>query len=265
MSGFRTLGFAAVVVGALITWQVVAHAEEDHGATKNAAANAEHANHAEQTRIGDVYPLLTDPVSDEPLAKVDKPIVVIHHGRDLRFANAANVEKFNADPDMYLAKVDAMIIAQQKPLYPLSTCMVSGEKLDGDMGAPVDLVYGNRLVRFCCKSCLGDFKKDPAKYLATLDAAVIEAQKKDYPLTQCMISGDKFGGDMGDPVDYVVGNRLVRFCCKDCVTMFEKNPAKYLSRLDAHTPAKDGEHADHHEGAADKADKHDEHKHEHQH
>jgi hypothetical protein len=36
--------------------------------------------------------------------------------------------------------------------------------------------------------------------------------------------------------------------------------------LDAHTPTKEGGHADHHEGAADKADKHDEQKkHEHQH
>jgi len=27
-------------------------------------------------------------------------------------------------------------------------------------------------VRFCCKDCVRDFKKDPAKYLAMIDDAV---------------------------------------------------------------------------------------------
>lgn len=61
------------------------------------------------------------------------------------------------------------------PSYPLTTCVVSGEAL-GEMGAPVDYVYKeegkpDRLVKFCCKMCVGKFKKDPAKYLAKLDAA----------------------------------------------------------------------------------------------
>lgn len=29
----------------------------------------------------------------------------------------------------------------------------------------------DRVVEFCCKDCINDFKKDPAKYLAKLDAA----------------------------------------------------------------------------------------------
>ena len=49
------------------------------------------------------------------------------------------------------------------------------------MGSPVDFVYKqegktDRLVKFCCKQCVGKFKKDPAKYLGKLDAA--EAAKK---------------------------------------------------------------------------------------
>jgi hypothetical protein len=65
--------------------------------------------------------------------------------------------------------------------YPLDTCVVSGEKLGGEMGAPVDYVYKeagkpDRLVRFCCKMCIPKFKKDPAKYIKLLDEAA--AQKK---------------------------------------------------------------------------------------
>ena len=66
--------------------------------------------------------------------------------------------------------------------YPLTTCVVSGDKLDGDMGAPFDYTYKedgkpDRLVRFCCKNCLKDFQKDPAKYLKMIDeAAAAKAQ-----------------------------------------------------------------------------------------
>ena len=62
--------------------------------------------------------------------------------------------------------------------------------------------------------------------------------KADYPLTTCVVSGENLeGGDMGEPVDYIYKepgkpDRLVRFCCKMCVPKFEKDPAKYLAKLD---------------------------------
>ena len=58
--------------------------------------------------------------------------------------------------------------AVAKP-YPLTTCIVSEEKL-GEMGKPVMVDYKGQQVGFCCKSCLGDFDKEPAKYLAKLQA-----------------------------------------------------------------------------------------------
>ena len=45
------------------------------------------------------------------------------------------------------------------------------------MGDPVDFVYGNRLVRFCCPGCIDGFKADPTAGLAKIDAAL--APKKD--------------------------------------------------------------------------------------
>ena len=53
--------------------------------------------------------------------------------------------------------------------YPLTTCLVSGEKL-GSMGKPVELNYQGTEVRFCCAMCVDQFKKDPAKYLAKFPA-----------------------------------------------------------------------------------------------
>jgi hypothetical protein len=55
-----------------------------------------------------------------------------------------------------------------------TTCIVSGDKL-GEMGPPVHYTYKqagkpDRQIEFCCKDCIADFEKDPAKYLAKLDA-----------------------------------------------------------------------------------------------
>ena len=60
--------------------------------------------------------------------------------------------------------------AKPKP-YPLTTCIVSGEKLDGDMGKPYVFTYQDREIKLCCKSCLKDFNKEPAKFIKKLDEA----------------------------------------------------------------------------------------------
>ena len=59
--------------------------------------------------------------------------------------------------------------------YPLKTCVVSDEEL-GSMGDSISYTHKvdgqpDREVRFCCKMCIARFKKDPATYLAKIDAA----------------------------------------------------------------------------------------------
>lgn len=43
------------------------------------------------------------------------------------------------------------------------------------------MVYGNRLIRLCCKMCQRDFKANPAKFLEKLDKAAMEAQRRTIP------------------------------------------------------------------------------------
>lgn len=115
--------------------------------------------------------------------------------------------------------------------YPLSVCPISGEKL-GEMGDPVTKTYDGRDVTFCCANCVGTFEKDLKSSFKILDEKIVAAQSADYPLETCVISGEKLGG-MGEPYPYVYKNRLVKFCCGNCVSTFEKDPAKYLSMIDA--------------------------------
>ena len=53
----------------------------------------------------------------------------------------------------------------------LTTCAVSGEKLDGDMGKSYVFTYKNQEVKLCCKSCKKDFDKDPDKFIVKIRAA----------------------------------------------------------------------------------------------
>jgi YHS domain-containing protein len=55
--------------------------------------------------------------------------------------------------------------------YSLKTCPVSGEELGG-MGKPVKVTHEGTDVYLCCKSCLKDFNKEPAKFVAKVKAAV---------------------------------------------------------------------------------------------
>lgn len=77
--------------------------------------------------------------------------------------------------------VTLVAAAETTSAYPLDTCVVSGEKL-GEMGKPIDYLYKeegkpDRLVRLCCKMCIGKFKADPAKYLKLIDEAATQKKK----------------------------------------------------------------------------------------
>jgi len=73
--------------------------------------------------------------------------------------------------------------AKAKP-YPLKTCIVSDEKLDGGMGKPYVFVQDGQEIKLCCKSCLKDFKKDTAKYMKKLTDAQATAPAHDHSAHQ---------------------------------------------------------------------------------
>ena len=64
--------------------------------------------------------------------------------------------------------------AKVKP-YTLKTCIVSDEKL-GEMGEAYVFTNDTREIKLCCKGCLKDFKKDPAKYRKKIDEAEAKAK-----------------------------------------------------------------------------------------
>jgi YHS domain-containing protein len=91
---------------------------------------------------------------------------------------------FAAVPAIIRADGTNSVAAAAKPVpYPLKTCVVSGDKLGGDMGVPIEFIYQtngiNQEIKFCCPMCKPTFMSDPDKYLKIIQAAEAEAKAKD--------------------------------------------------------------------------------------
>ena len=72
----------------------------------------------------------------------------------------------------------SLIAADAPKPFPasLKTCVVSGDKLT-EMGKPYVFTHEGQEVKLCCKDCLKDFNKEPAKYMKKINAAA-PAKKK---------------------------------------------------------------------------------------
>lgn len=54
---------------------------------------------------------------------------------------------------------------------------------------------------------------------------------KPYTLETCIVSDEKLG-DMGKPVVFTYKEQEIKICCKGCRKNFDKEPDKYLKKLE---------------------------------
>ena len=103
----------------------------------------------------------------------DRPVVETIDGRKVEFANAENADKFKAGGEAMQKKMDDAIVNAQQGSYPLDHCVISDEKLGGDMGKPILYVdrKSNTLIELCCKSCLKKVQKDATEAVQKIDEA----------------------------------------------------------------------------------------------
>jgi len=83
---------------------------------------------------------------------------------------------FAAAPAIIHAGSTNSMPAASKPVpYPLDTCIISGDKLDGDMGPAIVFIYQtngiNQEIKFCCPMCKPKFLADPDKYMKFIQQA----------------------------------------------------------------------------------------------
>lgn len=58
-----------------------------------------------------------------------------------------------------------------------------------------------------------------------------EGKVKPYKPDTCIVSDEKLG-EMGKPVSFEYKGQEIKLCCKDCRKDFDKDPAKYLKKLE---------------------------------
>lgn len=54
---------------------------------------------------------------------------------------------------------------------------------------------------------------------------------KPYKPDTCIVSGEKLG-EMGKPYVFVHEGQEIKLCCKSCLKKFNKEPDKYLKKLE---------------------------------
>ena len=52
-----------------------------------------------------------------------------------------------------------------------------------------------------------------------------------YPLSFCVVSDEKFEGSSMKPAELVYEGQTMKFCCKDCVKDFNKDPKKLAAKF----------------------------------
>ncbi len=160
-------------------------------------------------------------------AKGDSPEVV-HHGRRFRVCSIVCAEAFNRAPQACCERVDAVMIADQRPHYPLTVSLVSGRPLGPH---PVEFIWGNRLFRASEQAERDLILIDPVRYVTLLNRAVIAAQAPNYGMpNKCPVQGDILPND--EPIDIVVANRMVRVCCGRCARVVKARPYQYLGMVE---------------------------------
>ena len=181
---------------------------------------------------GEPYLLDTCAASGRPIDVKGTPTTKVIDGRELKFCCGGCADAVAKEPAKWLPKVDEMITARQVAIYPTDKCIVSDEPLmEGDKDVATSMVINNRLFRTCCKMCAKKVKADPAKYAAKLDAMVMDAQAKVYPLGTCVVNPR--AKLTADAESMVIGGRLVQTCCGKCAKKVKADPTKYVAMVDA--------------------------------
>lgn len=168
-------------------------------------------------------------------AKGESP-EVIREGRRLRLCSSACVDAYDRDPAEGRQRVDSVMVADQRPFYPLTTSLVTGRPLGPHA---VDFIWGNRLFRAADGAERDLILADPVRYMRALDEAVIAAQSPTYGMPdKCPVQGDILQNDV--PIDMVVANRMVRVCCVRCARVVRARPYQYLGMVEYANRHRDG-------------------------
>lgn len=175
----------------------------------------------------DRFPMSRCPLCDSYLGSRGEAVGIIHSGRQIRLCRDSCRLAFKGDPSKALARIDAVLIADQMPYYPLKMSLFEARPLPE---CPIDFIWGNRLFRAVDTVDRDRILANPEAAIRRLDQAVIVAQRPTYGMPdKCPVQGDILPNEAR--IDIVVANRMIRVCCGRCVKVVKDRPYQYLAMI----------------------------------
>ena len=101
-------------------------------------------------------------------------------------------------------------------------CPIRGGEVDKEVFSD----YKEYRIYYCCPGCDKKFDKAPEKHIKTMQDKGIKLTKIQ---SKCPVSGEDV--TQGDVI-YKSSKGDVALCCKKCLRKMEKNPSKYLKKLE---------------------------------
>ena len=105
--------------------------------------------------------------------EINKEVYTDYEGKRVYFCCPGCLEKFKADPETYIQKMEKEGIVLEKAPKAQTHCPVMG----GEIDRKVYLDYKGKRVYFCCPGCLEKFKADPDSYIKKLEEQGVELEK----------------------------------------------------------------------------------------
>lgn len=173
------------------------------------------------------------------MGKVTRRVI---NGVDVSFCCPPCIKPYEENYEDYRRQIAGQIVLLELSYYPTDRCIVSGKELSKETEA-IDYVLGNRLVRLENSSCIEKLNAEQEKYNQKLDYLIKDAERKDYPLKTCIVSGGPLNPDK-TPFEVVVGNRLMKLCCGGCQGKIRETPYVYVKKINEAWAAADSSSSD---------------------
>lgn len=155
---------------------------------------------------------------------IDKKYSAEFAGKRVYFCCPGCVHEFKRNPEKYIKQMEEQGIDLEKITKPQTLCPFSGKAINKNFASE----YKGRKVYFCGPGCQKKFEKNQEKYMKKMMDQGIEPEKIFKPQETCPVMGGKISKEYF--ADY--NTKRVYFCCPACIEKFNKEPEKYLKKLD---------------------------------
>jgi len=100
--------------------------------------------------------------------KIDRKFYADYKGKRIYFCCAGCIKAFNKNPEKYMKNLKGVKL--EKAPKPQVVCPVMNGKIDKKYYTD----YKGKRIYFCCPNCIGEFKKNPGKYMKKLQGVQLE-------------------------------------------------------------------------------------------